>query len=164
LAKLGVIKEEDVGGRNALEDIARRFTKASGGATERDIIDEVKKIKQETKTQEFQVKQAAIVLDEELSKLSPQDANARFQEVAKESPELAQELLEVIEERKLGLTYADRMIKTLGVENGERARFIDGQARKLKTPQERNAYVQELMRKGVVSERVYMQILELAQQ
>lgn len=124
-------------------------------------IDELKQIKSQA-TQESQLlKEEAIALDHELSQLPKEDANARAAQIKKDNPRLFEKLKDVAEERKLGLTYEEKKMKGLGVENGDRAKYILSQLDKLESPEEKNAYVAELKRKKVVSDEVMKQLRKL---
>jgi hypothetical protein len=67
-----------------------------------------------------------------------------------------------ISERKLGLTFEEKLMKQLGVENGERAKYIDQQIMKLPEG-ERRAYYAELRDKKIISDEVAKQIKKLRQ-
>lgn len=107
------------------------------------------------------LKEEALALDAELQELSKEAANKRALQIKKENPQLFEKLKDVIEERKLGLTYEEKLMKQLGVENGERAKYIDAQIMKLPTSAERKAYYKELRDKKIISDEVEKQIRKL---
>ena len=124
-------------------------------------IEELKQIKSQA-TQESQLlKEEAITLDAELSELSKEEAMARASQVKKDNPKLYDKLKDVVEERKLGLTYEDKKIKALGVENGDRAEFIKKQLDNLETNEERAKLWEEYKRKKLISEQVAKQLKKL---
>lgn len=122
---------------------------------------EIKKLLETQSRQRFEIKTEAEKLDNELQKLSPAEANARAREIKQSNPQLYEKLKDVVSDRKLGLTYSEKMIKQLGVENGERARYIHQQALKLKTSQERNAYIKNLRQKKIISDKVFEQLKKM---
>lgn len=128
----------------------------SGGQTE-----EIKKILQGQSRERFNLKQEALRIDARLQKLSSAEANAELARIKQENPELADKIKDVVDERKLGLTYTEKLMKQLGVENGERAKYINDQILKLATPEERNAYYQELRQKKIITDEVASQIKRL---
>ena len=74
---------------------------------------------------------------------------------------LGQSVKEIIEEERLGLTYSERLIKQLGVESGERAKYIKSKLDKL-SEEERNNYYQELKHKKIITKKIDDQIQELS--
>jgi len=109
-------------------------------------------------------KRKAQELYDQLSKLPKDEANAITNKLLQTDPETFKKLKDISKEVKLGLTYQDKQIASLGVENGERALFIYSQAKKLKTKDEKNAYIKELQTKKVISPTVYAQIKKLAEE
>lgn len=96
-----------------------------------------------------------------VSEKSKEEAKAAFTQLIKDDPELAQKVSDIAKEEKLGLTDIDRKIKRLDIGNGERARYIFSQVQKLKTKEEKRAYVGDLITKGVVTDKVSAQIVEM---
>lgn len=109
----------------------------------------------------FKVKMKAEDLYAEYKKLSPQEANKKAAELKKTDPEVYKKMVESFKEDKLGLTYTERLMKQLGVENGERAKYIYEQI--LKKPKgERNAYYASLKEKKIITEAVNKQLKQLS--
>ncbi len=81
--------------------------------------------------------------------------------IRQQSPEVIAKIKELFEEEKLGVTYTEKIIKKLGVENGARARYIATQVKKMKTPEEKKAYLKNLIEKKVASDQVVEQIKEI---
>ena len=112
----------------------------------------------------FQNKKEAERLYDELKKMPPDQANATAKELRKTDPLLYNKLKDVVEENKLGLTSQDKMIKSLGVENGERAKYIYQQAQKINEEQgaeAANAYIKELKDKKLISDNIMKQMRKL---
>ena len=93
--------------------------------------------------------------------LPPKDATEKSQAIKQENPALYKKLKEVKEDADLGLTYNDRLIKQLGVENGERAKFIFETMQTLTTSEEKQDYYNELRRKKIISKEVNNQLKKL---
>lgn len=81
-----------------------------------------------------------------------------LKEVKKADPDLFEKLKDKIKDKKAGLTYEDRKIKSLGVENGYRANYILGVMRDMPTKEHRLSYLRELKQKGLLSADVIEQM------
>lgn len=114
----------------------------------------------EQSRERFKVKSEAEQLYEEYKKLDPTEANKRAAELKKTNPAVYKKLAETFKDAKLGLTYTERLMKQLGVENGERAKYIYEQINKLPKDQ-RNAYYKTLKEKKIVSSSVEKQLKDL---
>ncbi len=125
----------------------------SGGDTE-----DIKRLLEEQSRERFKIKEEAEKTFEDLSKLPKEEANTRAREIKKENPELFDKLRDIKEEKELGLNYTERLMKQLGVENGERAKYVFTQVSKLKTREEKNEYIRNLKQKKVISDRVFEQL------
>lgn len=124
-------------------------------------IDELKRIKSEATEKSNLLKEKAVALEVELSALPKEEANALALKIKKDDPVLYEKLKDVLEEKKLGLTFEEKKMKALGVENGDRARYILSQIEKLETSEQKNAYVEELKRKKIISDAVVKQLRAL---
>lgn len=78
--------------------------------------------------------------------------------IAKEDPDLVKKVLQISKDEALGLTGTDRLIKQLGIANGERAKYI---YETLKDQDDKKAYLKELARKKLLTSDVLTQIAEL---
>ncbi len=97
---------------------------------------------------------------QQLKKLPKDQAKEMFDNLIKENPDMAKKINDIIDEEKLGLTYPEKMIKQLGVENGERAKYIKSKLDGLKT-KEKQDYYQNLIDKKIITKKVSEQILKL---
>lgn len=123
-------------------------------------VDELKKALSEQSRARFEVKQEAEQTWENLKKMPKDEAANRFDVLIKENPELAKKIVSISEDEKLGLTYDERLMQDLHVENGERARYITNIINKM--PKENRAdYFDVLVRKKIISKTVAEQIAEL---
>ena len=161
LAGVGIIPKNQIGGQNIIEAIAARFTKARGGETERKANVNIKELLTKQADERFLLTQEAELLYDELKMLPPKDATEKSQAIKQENPALYKKLKEVKEDADLGLTYNDRLIKQLGVENGERAKFIFETMQTLTTSEEKQDYYNELRRKKIISKEVNNQLKKL---
>ncbi len=89
------------------------------------------------------------------------EAEKTLKEISKTNPVLAKKIVDVIKAERAGLDGTDRLIKMLGVENGERAKYIYETMQDFKTAKEKTTYLQELKEKKLLSAKVYAQLLEL---
>lgn len=125
------------------------------------ILEQLKQRKAGQDIQRARRKETVERIHEELKGLSVEEANRRARELKATDPTAHTMLKELVEAERRGLTAFDKSIKQLGVENGERARFINDMMLKMDTREERNAYIEELTEKGVVTPEVRKQIKKL---
>lgn len=163
LAGLGVIDKKDVGGQSFISAIGDAFTKASGGSTSQKTADEIRKLITEQKDKSFIQKQKAELLVEDLNSMDVNQARAKFNEIKKKDPVLAQKALEVRAEQKKNMTYDERLLMQLNVKNGMRAKYIYTVAKDMK-PEERRVYLDKLRKKGIITKNVDNQIKKLRSQ
>lgn len=71
---------------------------------------------------------------------------------------------DIKEENALNLTETEKLIKQLGVENGERAKYVWTQIEDFETKEEKNTYIKNLHDKKVISNKVMDQIKEIKEQ
>ncbi len=161
LAGLNIIPKDQIHGQNIIDAILARFNKASGGQLDEKSNAKLSDILTNQADERFRLKQEAEILHSELKKMPKDEANARANEIKKTNPELFQKLKDTAEADKKGLDYNDRLILQLGVENGERAKFIFEAAKGFKTKEEKNNYVNEMRKKGIISDNVFKQLVEL---
>jgi len=126
--------------------------------------EDVRKVLQDQSRTRFEQSQEAEDIYDELKKIDKEEAKKRFDVLIKEKPTIAQKINQIIKEEQLGLTYIDRLILQLGVENGERAKFIFSELNKLKTKEAKKKYYQDLIDKRIISKRVGDQINYLLNQ
>jgi hypothetical protein len=127
-------------------------------------VEDIKLILGEQSREKFYFNKEAERKYEELKKMDKTDAKTEFDRLITDNPNLAKKINEIIKEESLGLTYVDRQIIQLGVENGERARYIFSKIKELETKEEKKKYYQELIDKRIVSSEVSEQIEYLMNQ
>lgn len=94
----------------------------------------------------------------EVKDLPRDEAIAKLQALEQSDPTLADAVGDVAESDALGLTGTERLIKMLGVENGERAKYIADTVGDLKTREEQIQYLQNLDNKELISDDVFAQL------
>lgn len=107
------------------------------------------------------LKEEALTVMSELRALTKEEATARLSEIKQTNLRLFEKVIDAIEEKKLGLTYTDKKIKQLGVENGERAEYFWEEFEKFKTNEEKKEYLKDLARKKLVSVEIIKQMAEI---
>jgi len=127
----------------------------AGGETE-----EIKKILTEQSRERFNIEMNAEDLFESI-KNNPDKAEKKrlLAETIKNNPEVAKKMVEIAKDEAKGLTYTNRLIKQLGVENGERGRYIVEKVKTLKTKEEKRVYLADLIKKGLLTKDVAKSIL-----
>lgn len=97
----------------------------------------------------------------QLKSLPEDEAVTEFDNIIKNDPTLAQRLLDIHKDEQLGLTSKDRAIKQLGVENGERAKYIAEQFNLLTTDEEKGTLWEEYTKKKLITKDVAVQLSSL---
>ena len=124
-------------------------------------LEKIRKILTEQSRERIKEKQEAETYYEELKKLPKEQSKTMIDRLNNKNKKLGQSVKEIIEEERLGLTYSERLIKQLGVESGERAKYIKSKLDKL-SEEERNNYYQELKHKKIITKKIDDQIQELS--
>jgi hypothetical protein len=112
------------------------------------------------KEQSASLSEQATLIAKEMMEVPPIEAKTRLNALIESDPILARKVVDKIKEDKLGLTGEDKAIKSLGVENGARARYIVTQLNKLDSKEAKTEYLNTLIDKKVVSDSVMKQIKE----
>lgn len=162
LAGMDIIPRDQIGGQDIVDAVLARFAKARGGASEDKQNEKLKAVLTNQADDRFLAKQEAEMLYDELSTLPAAEANAKATELKTRNPAVYAKLKDIAQAKQRGLTYSDRLIGQLGVDNGERAKFIWAEVQSLKTTKEKNTYVEELRRKKLVTDQVLKQLRYLA--
>ncbi len=91
-------------------------------------------------------------------------ANELWKEMSAKDRTLASRIADIKKDEEAGLDGNDRLVKMLGVENGERAKYIAGQMQKMKTTEEKNEYYKYLAERNLISKKVFAQLKYLLAQ
>jgi len=105
------------------------------------------------------LKQSAQDLYDKMKALPKDEAKRQFDDLIKNNPDLAQEISDLASGIKLD--YKESFLKSLGVENEQRAKYIMEEINKLKTKEEKRSYYQNLIDKKVITSQVNEQVLKL---
>ena len=127
-----------------------RFYTSKG---EEDII----KTLTEQERERFYDKQEAEKVFEELKKMPVEQRKETYKRLDEESPQLIDRVNDIADEEEKGLTRLDRQIIQLGVENGERAKYLY-KVFESAEPQERKELYREYFKKGIISDNVKTQL------
>lgn len=125
----------------------------AGGDTET-----IKGILQNQSRAQFYDKQGAEDKWKEFSALPKEQAKQAFLDLSKSDPKLAQKVLQISKQESKGLTYTDRLITQLGVENGERALYLYSKFDALTSKEDKQALWKDYMAKGIISTAVAQQL------
>lgn len=87
---------------------------------------------------------------------------AELKNIAEGDEVLAKKIIGIIKDEKMGLTANDRLIKMLGVENGERAKYIFETIKDL-DKEEKKAKLKEYATKKILTKDVLSQLVEMNQ-
>ncbi len=142
--------------------IKQRDNEEIGAASEE--YEAIKSRLAEQSRERFYVKQDAENSYRQLATMDTEKAAALFDEIAAKDPELAEAIVNVKADEDAGITYTQRLIKQLGVDNGERAAFIYEKLQGLETDEERAALWEEYTEKKIITKSVAEQLTELLNQ
>lgn len=107
---------------------------------------------------------AALEAESEWAKIKvlPKDqAISALQDLNDSDPTLAAAVVNVGKQEKAGLDGTDRLVAMLGVDNGERAKYITEQLNGMKSKDDKLAYVKNLNDKGLLTATVFKQVQSL---
>lgn len=140
-------------GRFYRERTAEEVGQGAGGDTEK-----VKELVQQQSRERVRMSMSAEKEYNRLKKLPTAQAASEWEATFKENPDLAKKITSIAKDDKLGLTYTDRSVKQLGVDNGERAMFIFKKLNGMKTDAEKGAYWSDLSKKKIMTKDVQKQV------
>lgn len=158
------IRKEPLEGRSSLTE--NQFTKRFFASRYRDDSGNTDIIEQAAKAQAVEnvtYSRMAKTAIEEMDALPTSERRGYLREIELRDPKLAQEIISEVEKRERGLSYAERQLLQLNVRNGARAKAIVEILDSYETGSERKAYVEELVKKGVISDTVLEQIIYLVE-
>lgn len=112
----------------------------------------IKKLKAEDSRERFNLKNQATTEWQSIKALPSAERKARLLEIAKTNEKLAEKILDIAEEDKLGLTAMDKQLRSATV--ATRAEYIQGQLELLKTREEKIQLLKDLARKKILTDSV----------
>jgi hypothetical protein len=96
-----------------------------------------------------------------LSKQSPEDANRVYEHLVATQPEMATQIKKQAIQSKLGLGKDESKMASLGVADGGRASAIAKKLNKMKTADEKNAYITKLQTAKIITKDVMLQLVQM---
>jgi len=108
-----------------------------------------------------ELKTDAVRYYDQLKAMPKSRAADEFDALIKEEPDLAKEIIKLVEDEQLGRNFKDDFYLGLGVTNGARAKAIKHDLDKLGTKEEKAAFYDELINKKVITKNVNEQLLKL---
>ena len=119
---------------------------------------EIKKILTEQSRTRIKLQNEAEAIFEEMKKMPVNQRQETYLRLQRENPQLIERIDRIAKDEERRLTYTDRLIMNLGVENGERAKYLKAQFDKLETTEERTKLYLEMEKKGIITDRVRKQL------
>lgn len=163
MAKVGLIKEEDIGGRGIIEDINYRFFRARVGEGEEKQWLEKKATREEQAVRVKKEREAADLIYDELKNNYPEsDWQGRMSELKNTgvlNERIYNRIKRMYEDDKRGLTDQERDLK-YNTAVPERAKVIFGKLQEMSADQQRQ-YLKELKSKKVLTESTYDELVSL---
>ena len=162
MAKAGIIKPEEVGGRGLIADLKHRFRQAGIGKIEEQFFQETKSLREEAAMRSEKEKTAAESIYNDLQNLPKDQWKPKLSEL-KQGGILNERIYDRIVEldkdtQAGGISKQEKSIRALAVE--ERSQYILKEVSKLDTEKQR-AYLSELKKKRILTESVYDRLIEL---
>jgi hypothetical protein len=139
--------------------LTKRFFR-SPWVNETETQKEITSLLRTQEDERFQLNQNAEKTLTELRGMPIAERTKEMYRLSREDPKLIEKVMKISADSKKGLTYTDRLALQLGVENGERAKYL---LKKWQTvPQkERSTFLQQMKQKGVLTDRVWQQMRAL---
>lgn len=139
-------------GRSSLSQypIARRFVRSGSLAEDLGMGERASQAEQDETTKQVVRRRTAMTLLSQWRGVSNDEAERRITAISQTDPQLARKIAEIRQEMNKGFTNVDRQIAGLGIESGERERFIRDELTRLKTESERAAFIEDLRDKGLL--------------
>ena len=110
----------------------------------------------------FYFNQEAELVYEGMKQIPAKEANENYNKMEENNPRLAKKIKHLRENEKYKLTYIERLTKQLGDTNGERFKYIWSKVSELKTGKEKNTYLKDLIKKKIISDNVWEQLVSMS--
>ncbi len=118
-------------------------------------------VKSEQAKISFDREQKAKDIIEEIEGKPKDFIRERLLVVAKEDKALTEEIVSQVKEKGKGFTTEDKQIRSLDIKNGGRAKYIEKKLQRLKTSEEKKAFLLNLAEKKLITAEVLQQIVQL---
>lgn len=139
----------------------RLSTETPDKAAQLDQITSIRKISQQATARAQEQSQQAEDEWNRLKGMNKEQAKNEFNQLASTDPKLAQKVTDIASQEALGLTYTDRLIGNLGIENGDRAHYLAEQFNALPTKEAKAQLWSDLVDKKLIDATVAQQISNL---
>jgi hypothetical protein len=106
----------------------------------------------------FYLNQEAELAWDGIKQLPIENRREHYLNIKKTNPMLAEKIKEVGESELLNLDFKDRLIQKLGVENGERSKFLADKLNKISNVEDRKTFYLEMKKKEIITDEVARQI------
>lgn len=159
-ASLGIIPAEQIGGESIKTNITRRLLRATGGELARQDFEKIQALRQDSDAASYTLKREAIEAVNQLEGMPKQQQTRQLIGLRRTDPDLYERIVDEQKDRKLGLSDQERLVKSLGVKDETRARFIF-EAMQTMTPEQRRQYEINLRRKKILTKEVALQLRKL---
>ena len=153
----GINPNAQIGGESITANIARRSFRAAGGEQESRMYEAAGKLKIESAGKSAALKQQASSIVDQLEKLSAREGLQLKRELLSGDMKLRKAVQNEQEDRRKGLTTSDKIIKSLNISDGARAKYIK-QLEGTMAPDEIKAFESNLRRKKILTADVAKQL------
>lgn len=161
LAKMGAIPPSQIGGQNVLKAIGARFNSAAGGQMDQKDMDAIAQTLMEQADTRNATKQEADTFLKKAPTMAPADLAKALGDMKAKNPVLFAKVKDEALAQAKGLTPKDKLVAQLGVDTGERAQYIIDQVGKLRSAQDKAAYLEDLKKKKLLTAAVIKQMAAL---
>jgi hypothetical protein len=129
---------------------ASRFYRSKDAEQVRDDkVEQLKKLLTEQSRRRIEARNQAESIYEQMKKMPDAVAAETLKELRKSDKKMGQRVARIKKDDELGLTYPERLLKRLT--NPDKAKYIDMMLSEMETDKERNDYLSELTKKGLLT-------------
>lgn len=162
LAKLGLIAPEEIGGESMIQNLIRRFGKATGGAEDQKARDIADKRLEEKEAALSAFDKEVVRLMKELQALPPESRTAAINKLNTISPRVIERMGEILEAETKNFTGTDYAIQRGTIEDGTRAKIIvDIMTERKMNNTQIQEFLADLGEKKLLTNEVLGQVVEL---
>lgn len=139
-------------GKNAFESVKKSKQEISN------LADTIKAAQAQNKSRDQQAK----AIWTQLQDMPPDTIKEQLSQIAASDPDMAKKVLSAAKDQAVGMTEQDNLLKSLGVNNGQRAAYIANKIKDMQTD-EKKAYLTDLANKKILTSAVLGQVVKLMQ-
>ncbi len=130
--------------------ILKRFVRSGALAEDAGMGERVQQAERDETTRQVIRRREAVKLLASWRGLSDSEVTNKLSAIREKDPKLAEKIGEMRKEQGRGLTSVDRQIAQLGIESGDREKFIRNELSRMKTQAERDVFIEDLKKKGLL--------------